>query len=355
MRKLYLHVGVHRTGTTSTQKVISDNFTKLLQRGYLCPYGLSRHDEMVRRLRSGRVTAADWAADLQRRAESHPVPVHSVILSDEDMSLIEDFRIFAPFADRFEVKVVLMMRRQDLWLESWYLQNVKWQWDARMANLSFDDFLARRQEFHWIDYDRRLAHYEAIFGPGSVIPGVFERAEMPGGPSAALFRLMGIDDPAFAGPEVHSNSSLSPLMSEFVRQLPLFRMAEQDRRLYEIAAQDADDKLQKGRSKLVLTHEQRAQVLAQFAPGNRMVAQKYFGRDELFREPPPAPSEPLAERELPGDAATLIRDFVAPMMMALGRQITDQRDRMELIQRAMEEVKRHATEATQIKRLPERV
>lgn len=354
MRKLYLHVGVHRTGTSSTQRVLRDNFAGLLQRGYLYPFAAVRHDDLIRRLSWGLLGARDLAEDLTCRADAHPVPVENIILSDEDMSMIKDFNLFAPLAERFEVKVVAMMRRQDLWLESWYLQNVKWQWDAKVANLSFDAFMARQAEFFWMDYAARFAHYEAVFGPGSVVAGVFERGDMPDGPTAAVLRLMGIADPSFTGPEVHQNSSLSPLMSEFVRHLPLHRLRDPDRRYFELAAMAVDEDLITNGSKLLLSHEDRAAILSAHAAGNESVARQYLGREVLFRDPVPAADVLLAERQLPPDSARLMEEFVVPMMMALGRQVTDQRERMEQIQRALEEVRRHATEAVQIQRIPAR-
>lgn len=352
MRKLFLHVGVHRTGTTSTQGVLRANFTELLQRGFMYPYSRPRHDDVVRALRSGILSPQDLADDLVKRANTHPFQIQNIILSDEDMSMIEDFNLFAPLAKVFDVKVVAMIRRQDLWLESWYLQNVKWQWDAAVANLSFAEFLARRKDFFWIDYAARFAQYESIFGPGSVLPAVFERAEMPDGPTAAVLRLLGITDPSFMGPEVHQNSSLSPLMSEFVRHLPLHNLRDPDRRYFELAAMKVDEDLAHNGSKLLLSHEMRAEIMAEHEPGNREVAQKYFDRQELFREPLPALDASLADRSLPAQSDALMADFVVPMIMALGRQFTDQRERMEQIQRSMEEVRCHAAEAVQVQRLP---
>lgn len=340
MRKLFLHVGVHRTGTTSTQRVLRDNFAGLLQRGYMYPHGVARHDELVRRLRRGQLSAEDLAADLTQRADAHPYPIDNVILSDEDMSMIRDFSIFEPLTRHFEVKVVSLLRRQDLWLESWYLQNVKWQWNKEVGNLSFDAFMARRAEFFWIDYAERFAHYESLFGPGSVLPGVFEKAEMPDGPTAAVLRLMGIADPSFTGPEVHHNSSLSPLMSEFVRHLPLHALCEHDRWHFEVAAMAADKGLGLNGSKLMLSHEERAAILAEHAAGNALVARRWLGREGLFSEALPPADASLAKRHLPQDTGALMQDFVVPMMMALGRQIKIQRERSEAMQRDLEAARR---------------
>ncbi len=317
MRKLILHVGVHRTGTTSTQKFMRENFQPLLKKGCLYPFGVARHDRVVRRLLRNEVPAIKLARDLERRAASHPSHVHTVVLSDEDMSMIPDFRVFEPLKETFDVKIVMSLRRQDLWLESWYLQNVKWQWNPALAHLTFDQFFARRADFFWIDYAARFAHFEAVFGPGSVIAGVFEKADMPDGPIQAFLRMIGIEDMSGFSPFLHSNSSLSPLMSEMLRQMPMDKMAPKERALVEAACIEVDRNLVTNGSKLVMPFEQRQLVLGEYADSNRQVAQKNFNRDVLFHEPVPLESDALAELSLPGNSQDLVRLFMAPIFREL--------------------------------------
>lgn len=325
MRKLFLHVGVHRTGTTSTQKFLRQNFDILRGRGYLYPFGVARHEDHVRRMARGNLSVADFADDLQRRADSHATGIHSVIISDEDMSCIRDFSLFAPLSRQFDVRVVVSLRRQDLWLESWYLQNVKWQWQPALSHLPFAEFMDRRDEFFWIDYAERLAHYEAIFGEGSVVASVFERTDMPQGPIAAFLGMVGIHDHSGFGPFDHANSSLSPKMSEFVRLLPLDRIEPPERRLLEKAIAEVDARLETNGSKLVMPHDQRLRVLEEFAGSNARTATRYIGRDLLFNDPVPGADAPLADMDIPLMSSDLMRDFVSPIFAALGTTLHTER------------------------------
>jgi hypothetical protein len=325
MRTLYLHVGVHRTATTSTQRFMRANFDVLLTKGYLYPFGVARHNAVVSRLRYGVQNVAEVAEDLLRRMDAKGVSVHSVVLSDEDMSQIADFNRFAALSRYFDVKVVVSLRRQDLWLESWYLQNVKWQWDPSLAHLTFDEFFARRSEFFWIDYAARLAHYEAVFGKGSVIAGVFEDADMPQGPIDAFLAMIGITDQVGFGPKLHHNSSLSPLTTEFMRHLPLDEMETQDRSRIEKACFAVDAGLTTNGSKLVMPHQQRMIVQSEYAEGNQAVAARYLARDSLFNAPWPGLADALATTALPRDADSLLRDFVAPFVRAMGAQLAEAR------------------------------
>ncbi|MBI1172716.1 hypothetical protein GC209_15070 [bacterium] len=324
-RTLYLHVGVHRTGTTSTQRFLRESFNVLLKKGYLFPFRVKRHDRQIRRLVSGEQSMAEFIQDLQMRADSHPLPIHSIVLSDEDMSLIEDFSLFAPLKEAFDVKVVVALRRQDLWLESWYLQNVKWQWNPQLAHLTFAEFFERRADFFWVDYAKRLAHYEAIFGEGSVIAGVFEAADMPGGPISTFLNLIGIEDMTGFGPMLHRNWSLSPLMSEFMRCLPMDQIVEKERIIIEAACIDVDVTLATNGSKLVMSRPQRDLVMAEYAESNRRTAQRYLGREVLFNDPLPAPEAELAEQALPEASSEVMTRFVGPMLLALSKRLTEER------------------------------
>jgi hypothetical protein len=325
MQKLYLHTGVHRTATSSTQLFLRSNFLPLLQKGWLYPYGAVRHDQKVRAMVNKTLSVEEFARDLQQRANSHDHAVHSVVLSDEDLSIVPDFSLFAPLADRFDVKVVVSLRRQDLWLESWYLQNVKWQWNPLLAHLTFDQFFKRRKEFFWVDYAARLAHYEQVFGAGSVVAGVFERADMPEGPIAAFLNMVGLSDMTGLGPFLHANSSMSPQISEFMRQLPLDQIDERDRSVVERIFVEMDKTLPTNGSKLIMRHDQRQTVMAECAASNRLTAQRYLGREVLFAEPLPGPDALLADIALPANSADLMQIFVRPFVTELGEKLTSLR------------------------------
>ena len=334
MRTLYLHVGVHRTGTTSTQRFLRDNFNVLLTKGYLYPYGVKRHDQIVRRLANNEITAQDFAIDLTARADKQLEHITSIVISDEDISLIEDLRIFAPLKEYFDIKLVVALRRQDLWLESWYLQNVKWQWNDALSHLTFDEFFARRTDFFWIDYAARFAHFESIFGPDAVVAGVFEKDDMPEGPIQSFLNMIGIKVRTGFGPFLHRNSSLSPLLSEFMRQLPLDRMAIKERTIVEAACIEVDKTLKTNGSKLIMTAAQREIVMAEYEDSNHKTAVRYVGRETLFREPLPNAEALLADTVLPGQSQDVVEQFVSPVLEALASLMTKARFERDTVEKA---------------------
>lgn len=326
MTTLYLHIGTHRTATSSIQAFMLANWEALLAQGVLHPMRIPRHFALFNAIFSGRRSVKEVALDLKLRASKHPVDIDRIVLSDEDVCMQTDLSLLGQFRDHFDVKVVFALRRQDLWLESWYLQNIKWQWNKSLSHLTLTEFMARSEEFHWAYYDRLLSHLDEVFGQENVLPYVFEKAQMPKGPVAAFCSRIGIDDISGLKPAPHVNSSYSPAIAEFVRCMPFDEAPDKFRAALEQAVKAVDQKLSLtsgDHSSLLMDHATRTAVMALHADGNANIARRYFGRDALFLEPMPAPDEALAKMVLPSDSAALMRDFVAPMIQGLIKQYVD--------------------------------
>lgn len=326
MSTLYLHIGTHRTATSSIQAFMLSNWNALLQRGIFHPMRVARHFALFNAILAGRRSVQEVSLDLLQRAGRHPYDIHSIVLTDEDVCMRHDLSVLGAFRNHFDVKVIFALRRQDLWLESWYLQNIKWQWNRNLSHLTLDAFMERAEDFHWTDYDRVLTHLEGIFGQENLLPYVFEKSQMPNGPVAAFCEKIGLTDLSGLTPAPHVNSSHSPAVAEFVRLLPFGEAPDKFRAKLEAAVQQVDKTLdhpQGAHSTLLLDSAQRSAIMARHAKGNANVARRYFGREELFLEPLPPADAPLAEMVLPADSATLMQDFVAPMIRALIQQYID--------------------------------
>ena len=326
MTTLYLHIGTHRTATSSIQAFMLANWDALLARGIFHPLRVARHSALFNAIFAGRRSVKDVSLDLLSRASKHPHDIRSIVLSDEDVCMHTDLSVLAEFRNHFDVKVIFALRRQDLCLESWYLQNIKWQWDKSFSHLTLDQFMARADEFHWAHYDRLLTHLEELFGQENVLPYVFEKGQMPNGPVAAFCDRIGLTDLTGLTPAPHVNSSHSPSIAEFVRCLPLDEAPDKFRVRLENALKAVDPKLRHPDgvpSSLLIDHATRMRILADHAEGNANIARRYFGRDQLFLEPVPEAEAPLAAMNLPADSAVLMRDYVAPMIRGLIRQYID--------------------------------
>lgn len=321
-RSLFLHLGVHRTATTSTQGFFQENFLELQKRGFLYPFKVRRH-QFLRQIAKGMRDVDEVARDLERRAAEKSPDIRSILLSHEDVCMCRDLSALAGFKTYFDVKVIFSVRRQDTWLESWYFQNIKAQWDPKLAHVTFDEFMAKRGKFHWIDYDRYLGHLEDVFGHENVELIVYEKGQLPQGPVVEFCKRVGLTDLRGLVEPVHVNSSRSPEMSEFMRRLPLDMADERVRLALTQSCEAVDHDIlgnTKRQSERLLPPDLRREIMAEYAPGNHAVAQRYLDRDELFFEPLPGPDAPLAKLKLPQDSATLMEQFVAPLLAELIRR-----------------------------------
>lgn len=316
-RTLILHIGAHRTATSALQQYLHENFSNLQQRGFFQTFKTRRHLKLMNELFNGTRTPADVAQQIHERADKQNHKIHTAILTDEDICMRRDLSVLAEFRKWFDVKVVFTLRRQDTWLESWFFQNIKWQWNDRLSHCSFDEFMAMRADFHWIHYDRYLSHLEQLFGQDNIILNVLEKGQMPQGPIEAFCDSIGLTDRSGFTPPSHTNESYSPAISEFMRCLPLDQAPTDYRAMLTNACARIDRRQlgnTKKQSERLMPPAQRAEVMAEYATGNRRVAQRYFNRDQLFLDPLPAADAPLANMALPGDSYALMRDLVAPLL-----------------------------------------
>lgn len=318
-KTLIFHIGAHRTATSSLQQFLFQNSAALKELGLLYPYEVRRHVELINKLFNKRETPAKVSEDLLQQMDSHSPALHTVVLSDEDICMRRDLTRLAEFREHFDVKIVFTLRRQDLWLESWFLQNIKWQWDPELSHCDFDTFMARRDRFHWIDYDAYLHHLETVFGRENLVLNVFEKQQMPQGPIQLFCDSIGLEmGKTLVQPRV-INQSFSPLMSEFLRHLPMDKATPNYRRALTRACAKADKKLYPGGkySALLMSHESRQQVHNAYAASNQAVAQRYFNRDQLFLDPLPDVGAEVANMQLPQASDVLMEKIVGPVFAEL--------------------------------------
>lgn len=129
--RLVLHIGCHKTGTTSIQRALTAQTSALLAQGVLYPLwgedvGPSKHGSLLAlRHQRDQPAGAQWVDRLtQRIARSG---AHTVILSEERLWVAQTLQpLFTTLRPLFShIDVVAMLRRQDLYLESMYAENLK--------------------------------------------------------------------------------------------------------------------------------------------------------------------------------------------------------------------------------------
>jgi hypothetical protein len=171
-RTLVLHIGIHKTATTFLQNVLSSRRYDLLREGVLYP-AAGTADGIDTRTRegaqSGHILFTRFGprrprvlADLYKEL---PDTASTVLLSSENFSLPRPTSVAQYLNGLGEfgtVKVVLVLRRQDEWIESWYKQTVDQY--GNFETRSFDEFL-KSEGPSLLDFHTRFTPWRDLVGP----------------------------------------------------------------------------------------------------------------------------------------------------------------------------------------------
>jgi hypothetical protein len=160
MRRLYLHVGLHKTGTSYLQRLFVENRALIAAAGL----GLGPFQDPVSGSHHPILAAIEREGPEAVFARASETPGERLLISAEELSEGLNARpgylaaIHAAAARHFEPHLVVFLRRQDFLKESAYAEAVK---DWLAGPIQDDD--------HY-DYDHaaRIARLEAVFGPARV-------------------------------------------------------------------------------------------------------------------------------------------------------------------------------------------
>lgn len=289
-----IHIGMQKTGTTFLQQAFDESRAKLQERGLIYPeaaagLGISCH-----------ATAHHWLAhaiigerkpytpkaDFERMDEHlsalirlrQAAPESLVLVSSEDFSSMDESGI-RKLRELFpaDVRIIVYLRRQDEWLDSFYAQMVKVG-----RNISPAELLARNK---WrLDYASWLDLWASHFGKENLIVRTYEEF----GPKNTIWddflTAIGRADLADIRPSfTASNQSLC-------YELTLFSKAQhihgENRKLRHLLDEINDGFSKREGLKYIDVPFARS-ILEQFEASNQRVAQSYFARDRLFKNHTP--------------------------------------------------------------------
>ncbi|MFO7534656.1 MAG: hypothetical protein R6X19_03065 [Kiritimatiellia bacterium] len=287
-RRLYIHIGHPKTGTTSIQTFLLENRDALRAEGILVPragvlegahHGLSRNWYAIR---SREDRSEIEIQSLRREAEAAPCPV--VVLSSEAFIQEQPARFASLFSPSCEVFIIYYIRRQDLVAESDYAQRVRSyiKMEVQPARAILPVLVPH--------YLRILARYGARFDRAHLLVRPFEKTAFHGGSLLSDFlTLIGADPSRHPAADRRRNTSFTHTYLEFKRACNLLPLLEAE--LKGLGAEldrlsEADAAPHPGRQ---LSQADRSRILADFATENEEIARTFLGRPDgaLFTEPPP--------------------------------------------------------------------
>lgn len=292
---LVIHIGMQKTGTTFLQQALQDNRDDLAARGvwYLDPgAGLAAasgvahhflaHALIQRRLRHTPDVEFDRLGDHAAALGAELATASgTAVLSSEDFSLfrrphIERLRaLFPDPAPDRPVRVLVYLRRQDLWLDALYGQLLKVG-----RHQEVDAFIAR---YRWrLNYEALLVPWVQVFGAANLILRTyegFESVDQEGGLWANFCTALGYPQAASILPrQARANVSLPPEVGRFLARIADDRRRDRLRYILERSLSRARPRPGLG----WLSEAQAARIMADEAERNRRIAQGHLGRDWLF-------------------------------------------------------------------------
>ncbi len=181
-KRIIIHIGTHKTGSTTIQNGCCDNRERLRANGWLFPvtgmYLFGQHN-IAWEMASGHVQPWNWIGEWVRYrpewggmdrllAEIETAGVETVILSSEDFDGLQTERIqrLHERLAEFEIDIVVYLREQASLLQSAWTQFVRSGFVTMPFPAFVDDMLAApaEQQRYFGAYDRFLQPWRAVFG-----------------------------------------------------------------------------------------------------------------------------------------------------------------------------------------------
>lgn len=292
--RLWLHIGMQKTGTSAAQSWLAAHEAMLRGRGllYVRPRpNLPACGALVNALATGAPAAAAMIAEIRAQLAQAGPYVTDVLVSSENFSLHPP-GIAAPLLAAFAgspVTVLVWLRRQDLFAEALTKQWIKWQGKAAED----PERLMRAHVGPLLDYDRLLADWARSFPQARLEPHLYAE-RLPGAPPpdsiAALLGAMGRAD-LIPPDSARHLENVSP-RAQLVRHYQTLEDGRRVRKANRELMRREPDRFA-GRGDL-FTPAERQRILADHAASNARVRARWFPeRAELFdpRDPVLAPQD----------------------------------------------------------------
>lgn len=281
---LFLHIGTHKTGTTSIQQYCSANRQAMREGGlaYLT-HGpkIPGANDLAVALVSDRLVHADFLLRLTNMAIKGFKGDR--LVSAENFSLLKPnkFReVIAPHLIRKDEPIVIIcyLRRQDEFVESLYLQRFR----NGKINLPIEPFIKVKLQGSALDYEYLIQAWQNAFPEAEIRVRPYERARLARGDAVAdFFETLGY--PELYDPEKNQRGS-NPRADRDVYELlrMLSHHTKFDVRSVNQALM-AKPLPETGASKSLLSFADRKRIVAGYVESNERLRQAYLPQeDQLF-------------------------------------------------------------------------
>ncbi|WP_013334583.1 hypothetical protein [Gloeothece verrucosa] len=321
MIKLYLHIGTPKTGTSTLQHFLTVKRQELLKEGFLYPLAgtidfdpgiLMSHEKLSIAIKHELnipvsyklYKQEEWRNTLKTEwnrlhDEINKHSGRNVVISAESFSdfELEGIKLIKKNLSNSDVKIVVYIRQQDEFYQSWYNQKVK----IGIYGKDIHQFITEDRP-DYIYYYNFLQSWRKVFGKENIILRVFEKQQLKNGligdfleaisfkenkdylknidfinesPSIQAIKFMRIFNNL-----IMNKMYLSYPVRQKINHLLRIKLSKKNESFSTKLFNNIIGLLFKDTQDVVLTHQEKIDILKEFEENNQKVAQEYFGRQD---------------------------------------------------------------------------
>lgn len=290
MTTIYLHIGTHKTGTTTIQKFLSKNRQNLLSKGVLYPSSPASHHDLLQNKGKDKPWGLNfdvWEYLLKEMKSEKP---DKAVISSENFSRLyfEDVNKLRDYISGFNPKIIVYLRRQDDYFTSLYCQAIKTghHWDSVKKHILDNKAYA--------DYYQILEPWKNAFGKENIIVRVYEKEQLSEGLLNDFLQSINLDTPDLDFKKGHS-SNISPSIKKIkiirlLNNITLGMMSVEKKKVTGLyyrffMSKNILSMLIERLPDFLISNElmptqERINILKEFEESNQKVAKEYLGRQD---------------------------------------------------------------------------
>ena len=294
MKTVLFHVGMPKCATTTIQDFLTKQGTWLEERGF----SYKKHPDDPTERQGNAAQLADYAmtgtpAQLLEHLDFFLNCDGDVVLSSEMLFVLGRGNGFETIQQEvlhrgFDLRVIVYLKRQDLWIESDYKQHVK---DANLWDGTFADLLALRRSKHTLDYRFLLTSWAKQVGHARMRVVALNPSQDEDYAIDSFLSLLGLPRPEAEIAAPRQNVSPSASATEAARQIKLqligAGMAPDDiRNLIQRFLETVRDVSLDVPGDGFLSPVARRALLSEFAASNAELSRSFLGGKPAFDDLP---------------------------------------------------------------------
>ena len=310
-KKIYLHIGTQKTGTSTIQSFLNHNHEKLEKLNYTAfvpetdtypDNSLQLRNIIELIIKTAREGGSHWDKHQRQSLLNSIKPVKeattdNIILSDElfwnTLRTSNQRTLFFGFTDMLqefsELSVIVYLRRQDWFLMSLYQQRLR---GGNMNGMRCHEWIAPiiRSSRTISNYELYIKHLLSHFNKSNIIVRPFETTQFDEQSLLSDFlNSVGLKKSGeLETPVTRRNPGLSPILAEIIRCLSVYHRTRDTIIPFLENRKNTQLFNQKWQHDF-LSPQERIKILNRYQSGNQWIAREFLGRGDgkLFQEPLP--------------------------------------------------------------------